>query len=55
MMLVCVGEGGIEKTYLLTTIVRGKFPVPFQPWLLDPQKVDVQIDPSYHGSGLDCE
>jgi GTPase SAR1 family protein len=54
MKLVCVGEGGVGKTSLLTTIVRGKFQVSFGPWLFDPQKVYVQIDPSYHGSGLDC-
>jgi Ras-related C3 botulinum toxin substrate 1 len=52
--LACVGSGGVGKTSLLTTIVRGKFLVPFQPWLLNLQKVYVQIDPSYHGSGLGC-
>jgi small GTP-binding protein len=52
--VVCVGSGGVGKTSLLTTIVRRKFPVPFQPWLLNPQKVSIQINPSYHGSGSGC-
>jgi small GTP-binding protein len=55
MKLVCVGEGGVGKTSLLTTIVRGIFPVSLAPWLFDPQIVYVQIDRSSHGSDLDCE